>query len=87
MIYFIIKFMSQGQTVGGPCPASLAIVKAVMLLLGNNRFAGNEINAVCFKESLLLVLKVSAKHALNQESDKIGEAVVQAAAKVIRSAF
>lgn len=70
-----------GQTFFDPCTGTFEIVTACMLLPRHHCFVASKIDTVCFKESLLVVVNVFARHVLIEESNIVSEAYVQDAAK------
>lgn len=81
----IWKFTLPGQTAVDLWARTFATEKACMLQRRHRHFLGCEINAVCFKESLLGVVKVFPRQILNEESEIVSAANVQDAAKVFVS--
>lgn len=53
----------------------------------DHRFVGSELDSICFKEPFLGVVEGLTRQIHNEQSDIVGEADLQTAAKVLGSAI
>lgn len=69
------------------CPGTFSTEKGCIWLLRHRSLVWCEIDTVSFKKSLLVAVEVFARQIINEESDIVGDANVQAAPNVSGNAI